>query len=88
MSAEPPDLEPYRAALRKRGFHQDDVYLHPCPKCGEQRAVEKWVLSGRSGGRDIDLCRMCGQTWSWRQRPLKEEREIDPDFDLRTFLKM
>lgn len=88
----PPDLEPFRIALRKRGFRQDDAYLHPCPKCNEQRAVEKWVISGKGarqpGGRDIDLCGACGETWSWRQRPLREEREIDPAFDLATFLKM
>jgi hypothetical protein len=85
--AEPPDLEPYRIALRKRGFRQDDVYLHECPKCGTSRAVEKWVLSGKSGGRDIDLCGACGETWSYRQRPMREQREVDPDFDLATFLK-
>jgi len=84
----PPDLEPYRIALRKRGFLQSDPYLHQCPKCHTDRAVEKWIVAGRTGGRDIDLCGACGQTWSWRQRPLKDEREIDPDFDLATFLKM
>lgn len=83
-----PDLEPFRTALYKRGFKREDVYYHDCPKCQKPRCVEKWLIKGKGGGRDIDMCNECGETWSWRMRPANEMREIDPDFDLKFFLKM
>ena len=50
------DLEAFRAAIFKRGFRQSDPLRHPCPKCNALQSVEKWVLFGRTGGRDIDIC--------------------------------
>ena len=53
------DLEALRAGLRKRGFKQDDPLLHDCPDCGV-KAIERYIIAGRSGGRDITLCQACG----------------------------
>jgi transcription elongation factor Elf1 len=84
----PPDYDPHRRALFKRGFRQTDPYLHPCPACKVQKSVEKWVLFGKSGGRDIDVCGACGKSWSWRHRPPSQDRDEDVGFDLTTFLKL
>lgn len=81
------DLDNFRNAIAKRGFKRVDPLLHPCPKCKALQGVEKWVLSGRSGGRDIDLCVRCGAASSWRRRPPSEDREQDLDFNPETFLK-
>ena len=82
----PADLETLIHKLKKRGFHQDDVFLHECPKCTE-RAVAVYAILGRSGGRDIRLCLACGDARSWRAGAGMEERSEDPDFDLRAFLR-
>ena len=80
------DLENLKHALKKRGFHQDDMLMHECPACNE-RAVAIWAIGGRTGGRDIRLCYACGDARSWRAAPGLEAREPDPSFDLRAFLK-
>lgn len=78
-------LDYQRAKLNKRGFRRDDLYYHQCATCSEQ-AVEKYHLVGKPGGRDIDLCLGCGEARSWRRRPEKEDRELDPTFDIVAFL--
>jgi transcription elongation factor Elf1 len=74
-----------KRALSKRGFKIDDSLYHDCPACGKH-AMEQWVLRGKGGGRDIDMCNECGKSWSWRVR-FGTDREEDKDFDLTTFLK-
>ncbi len=76
--------EDIRRALAKKGFKLDDPLAHDCPKCGV-RAVEQWVLRGKGGGRDIDICGACGVSRSWRLRPL-EDRDEDLTFDVKTFV--
>jgi len=71
--------------LTKRGFRRDDMYLHQCPACTEQ-AVIKYIVAGRTGGRDISLCLACGVSTSWRSVAGLEAREQDPAFDLLAFL--
>lgn len=73
-----------RRALSKRGFKLDDSHYHDCPACGKH-AMEQWVLRGKGGGRDVDMCNECGKSWSWRVR-FGEDREKDEAFDLTTFL--
>ncbi len=73
-----------RRALAKKGFKLDDPLPHDCPKWGEH-ALEVWVLRGKGGGRDIDVCGACGTARSWRVRPL-QDREEDTAFDLRSFV--
>lgn len=82
----PSDLEALIAKLRKRGFRQDDAFLHECAACGERRVAVYKVL-GRSGGRDIRLCLGCGDAKSWRAGAGMEQREQDTSFDLRDFLR-
>ena len=82
----PADLETLQAKLKKRGFRQDDMFLHDCPACAE-KAVAIYAISGRSGGSDIRLCLACGDSQSWRAGAGMEGREQDPTFDLRAFLK-
>jgi hypothetical protein len=79
------DLETLEHKLVKRGFRREDGYLHECIDCREQ-AVLKYVLSGKTGGRDISLCQACGVSRSWRSGAGFEAREEDRGFDLRTFL--
>jgi hypothetical protein len=79
------DLDALERKLSKRGFRRDDVYLHECPECHEQ-AVLKYVIGGRTGGRDISLCQACGDAKSWRSVAGLEVREPDVGFDLRKFL--
>ena len=86
MSGPPEDLQTLEYKLTKRGFRRDDVFLHECNKCPE-RAVVKYVVIGRTGGRDIWLCHACGGARSWRSVAGMEGREEDPDFDLRAFLR-
>ena len=43
-------IENLRWKLRKRGFKQDDAYLHDCGACG-QRSALRLGLQGRIGGR-------------------------------------
>jgi len=81
----PADLDELERKLRKRGFAQTDTLLHECSECHE-RAVAIWAISGRGGGRDIRLCRACGDAKSWRSVSGLEQREADPTFDLRKFL--
>ncbi|MEZ4398986.1 MAG: hypothetical protein R3B06_03160 [Kofleriaceae bacterium] len=81
------DLEAFRRAMFKRGFRQSDPLLHPCPACKHTKGVEKWVLAGRTGGRDVDVCMQCSKVTSWRHRPLENDREEDPAFDPASFLK-
>ena len=73
-----------RRALAKKGFKLDDPLPHECPKCKE-RAVEVWVLRGKGGGRDIDVCGNCGAARSWRLRPM-QDREEDTAFEIRSFV--
>ena len=80
-----PDLAILEQKLAKRGFRVNDPYLHECPAC-KQRAVLKYSIGGRTGGRDISLCQHCGASQSWRSDAGLEEREVDPGFDLRKFL--
>jgi hypothetical protein len=83
---EPPaDLDELQRKLRKRGFSQTDTHLHECPACRE-RAVVIYAITGRSGGRDIQLCLACGEALSWRSVAGMMGREPDPSFDLRAFL--
>lgn len=79
------DLDDLQRKLAKRGFRVDDLYLHECATCHEQ-AVLTYVLSGRTGGRDIKLCQACGVATSWRSAAGLETREQDVGFDLRAFL--
>jgi hypothetical protein len=79
------DLDTLEYKLGKRGFRREDGYLHQCTDCGEQ-AVLKYVVAGKTGGRDISLCQACGSSRSWRSGAGLEAREEDTGFDLRAFL--
>jgi hypothetical protein len=79
------DLDTVERKLVKRGFRREDAYYHECPDCHAQ-AIRKYVLSGRTGGRDISICEACGVSRSWRSGAGFEAREPDPGFDLRAFL--
>ena len=79
------DLATLEHKLTKRGFRRDDLYLHECTACHEQ-AVLKYILTGKTGGRDISLCQACGDARSWRSGAGLEQREEDLTFDLRAFL--
>jgi hypothetical protein len=79
------DLGALEHKLSKRGFRREDGYLHECTECHEQ-AVLKYVVAGKTGGRDISLCQACGVARSWRSVAGLEVREQDPNFDLRAFL--
>ena len=80
------ELDTYEYKLRKRGFRRDDLFLHDCPDCKEQKVVLTYVIAGRQGGRDIRLCVECGVAHSFRSPAGLENREEDPTFDLKTFL--
>ena len=80
------DLSTLEYKLNKRGFKRGDGTLHECPTCNE-RAVLLYVITGRSGGRDISLCQACGVARSWRSPPGLDKRVEDADFDLRVFLE-
>ena len=82
----PADLDTLQQKLKKRGFRQDDMFLHECPACAE-KAVAIYAISARTGGRDIRLCLACGDARSWRAGQGMGERVEDPGFDLRAFLK-
>lgn len=79
------DLATLEYKLGKRGFRREDAYLHQCTDCGEQ-AVLKYVLAGKTGGRDISLCQACGVARSWRSGAGFQARDEDHGFDLRAFL--
>ncbi|MBX3159486.1 MAG: hypothetical protein KF773_26180 [Deltaproteobacteria bacterium] len=79
------DLETLEYKLGKRGFRRDDLYFHACDACREQ-AVAKYVILGRTGGRDIWLCHACGAARSFRNGSGMNDREEDAGFDLRAFL--
>jgi hypothetical protein len=79
------DLEDLERKLQKRGFRRDDLYFHSCETCKEQ-AVAKYIIMGRTGGRDIWLCHACGASKSFRNNAGLHEREEDTAFDLRAFL--
>jgi hypothetical protein len=80
------DLETFLYKLKKRGFKQDDLYLHECPAC-RQQSVAIFVIAGKKlGGREIRLCVECGDTRSFRSVAGLETREEDPSFDLHGFL--
>jgi hypothetical protein len=79
------DLDTLEYKLGKRGFRREDAYFHECTACHE-RAVARYVVAGKTGGRDISLCQACGVVRSWRSVPGLEAREEDPGFDLRAFL--
>lgn len=75
-------------ALIKRGFKADDPYFHECAACNV-RAIKKFTLQSKLGGRDIDLCMACGVARSWsRRRSAAEERAEDEGFDLVAFLRL
>ena len=76
--------EDIQRALAKKGFKVDDALYHECPQCKE-RALEIWVLRGKGGGRDVELCGKCGGSWSWRLRPM-QEREQDTAFEVKAFV--
>ncbi len=80
------ELDTIEYKLGKRGFRRDDVLLHECPDC-KAKAVLTYVISGRTGGRDIRLCVECGTSRSWRSVGGMESREEDPAFDLTAFLR-
>jgi hypothetical protein len=82
-----PEIEALRRALAKRGFRKDDAYFHDCSKCN-QKAVEKYVVLSKLGGRDIDLCVLCGHARSWSRRAGAEERSEEEGFDLKVFLRI
>lgn len=79
------DLETLQYRLKKRGFKQEDPQLHECPDCKE-RAILRYGILSRNGGRDITLCQACGRARSWRSEAGMNERSEDVDFDLRAFL--
>ena len=79
------ELATFEYKLTKRGFRREDLYVHECTACNEQ-AVLKYVVIGRTGGRDISLCQACGVATSWRSVAGLEAREQDLAFDLRAFL--
>jgi hypothetical protein len=79
------DLENLQYRLGKRGFRLSDPLYHECPKCKE-RAVQRYAIVGRNGGRDIALCIHCGEAQSWRSDPAFNDRVEDVGFDLRAFL--
>ncbi len=79
------DLGTLEYKLQKRGFRRDDVLLHVCEKCHEQ-ACATYVITGKSGGRDISLCLACGDSRSWRSSSDANQRVEDVGFDLRAFL--
>ena len=81
----PRDLEALERKLNKRGFKRTDVYLHDCMTCKEHAAII-YAIAGKIGGRDIAYCQACGAAHSWRSGAGLESREIDPTFDLDTFL--
>jgi len=80
------DLETLLYKLRKRGFKQDDLYLHECPSCKQKQSVAIFTIAGKIGGREIRLCVECGDATSFRSSAGLEGREPDAAFDLRTFL--
>jgi hypothetical protein len=79
------DLETLLYKLKKRGFKQDDLYLHECPGC-KQQSVAIFTIAGKTGGREIRLCVECGDARSFRSGAGLQAREQDAAFDLRTFL--
>lgn len=79
------DLATLEYKLTKRGFRRDDVFLHDCKDCKEC-AVLTYVIAGKSGGRDIQLCQACGVARSFRSGAGLEDRVEDVGFDLRAFL--
>lgn len=80
------DLETLLYKLKKRGFKQDDVYLHQCPSCGQQSVAIFMIAGKKLGGREIRLCVECGDARSFRSVAGLEGREEDAAFDLRAFL--
>jgi hypothetical protein len=80
------DLETLLYKLKKRGFKQDDVYLHECPSCKQQSVLIFTIAGKKLGGRDIRLCVECGDAKSFRSVAGLEGREEDAGFDLRAFL--
>lgn len=82
----PRDLGTLEHKLSKRGFKREDVYLHECPDCHE-RAVIRYAILGRIGGRDIGYCQACGGARSHRSGGGMNDRVEDPTFDLDEFLR-
>ena len=80
------DLEVLERRLAKRGFKQNDGFLHECTSCKE-KAVIKFGIAAKTGGRDIGYCQACGVAKSWRSGAGMEGRVEDPAFDLETFLR-
>jgi hypothetical protein len=82
----PVDIDELERKLYKRGFKLDDVYFHECEACKE-RAVRKYRIMSKTGGRDIGICLACGVAKSWTSGAGMEGRAEDPNFDLTTFLR-
>jgi hypothetical protein len=80
------DLETLKHQLQKRGFKVDDPLLSKCAACSE-KAVLRYIITGKTGGRDITLCLACGDAHSWRSAAGMQTREEEIGFDLREFLK-
>jgi hypothetical protein len=81
----PSELSQLEYKLGKRGFRLVNTLPLTCSKCNA-RAVAQYVIAGRIGGREIDLCQTCGHVQSWRKPSELEDRELDPGFDLKAFL--
>jgi hypothetical protein len=80
------DLGTIQSKLIKRGFRLDDPLLGQCEACGAY-GIAHYIISGKVGGRTIELCHECGKARSWRNAPGLEQRTEDPSFDLHEFLK-
>ena len=80
------NLADLQQKLLKRGFRIHTPLLARCEKCGAD-GVATYLIAGKVGGRDINLCHECGDARSWRAAPGFEERTEDKEFKLDEFLK-
>jgi len=80
------NLADLQQKLMKRGFRMHTPLLAHCDKCNAE-GVATYLIAGKPGGRDINLCHECGHARSWRVAPGMEERTEDTAFKLDEFLK-
>jgi hypothetical protein len=80
------NLAEIQQKLLKRGFRMHSPLLAHCDKCNSE-AVATYLIAGKVGGRDINLCHECGHARSWRSAAGLEERSEDTAFTLDEFLK-